>query len=1195
MRKHLLIAAILALAAPAVFASLPTRATKSAMKTIVPVFERTLALQKPVPNRVKANVAENNVVTVPFLHTLGKGSEVADYTVIDANGDGTGWKPGGFTAHSVCMTNSLATQDADDWLISVPVKLEAGKYYKLSFEAGMTLNRTEDLMEVRLGTDATVESMTTELMPVYSIPCNDKAFIKQEQQFGVAADGEYYIGFHVVTKAGQGGTVKLCNFGIEECEAPVVLPENTIEVPFSHTLGKNTEVKDYTVIDGDGDGTEWKPGGFSDSSAIMTSKATNDCDDWLISVPVKLEAGKDYTLSFDSYMNFEKIEDLMEVRLGSDVTPEAMTTELVPVFSIKYNNKKAETKTQTFTVDATGAYYFGFHAVSKAGQGGVLRLSNFSVVESSTVVEPAAAGTLSVEMASKGELAATVTYVAPTLTASGKPLEKISKVVLTTNWAYKQEITDVQPGQTLTFQTTDIFNGPNNRFEAVAYVGETIGEPALLTGLYAGYDNPQPLQNLKVRLSDDYKHVTFSWDAPTEVGENGGYVDVDDVTYYIFDAFGSYYDPAIAMTKGTSYTFDYSDIDGQDFVAYQVTASFQDDYYISSASTSDIVIVGQPETLPFVDSFTDGNYAQMWAVDPDSQGDFMNGTLWDNELQTNADADEGVEPEYLNSQDADNGFFLFLPYQKDATYGFFSTKIDISGAANPVFEFFYQGKGSVLDAKLAVDGKPFEVVKSLNLKENPTDEWALCRIDLAPYKNARYIQIGVMVSAVHNTADQTWSVPFDNIRVIDLKDQDARISYLCIPANVKAGENAPAYLVVENIGTSPLSGAGVTLAVDGEEIATATLPDFGSGKIAMAEFEVPSSLLSPDMLSVKFAATVPGKDEQLTAAGDIAVLFPEYPAPAGLTAVADNGNVTLSWDAIDMAALTAPATRVEDFENPAYEHFTISDFGGFHFVDGDGRATYRFLDDVLNPYRTQPQAYQLFTPSESGIPEEQYLDADPHSGKSMLVAWSCDRVNDNWLISPALSGAAQTLSFWAKSFTSGYPESFEVLVSYTDAETTSFELLTTVDEAAETWTEYTVALPEGAEYFAIRHTSYDTYALYLDDFTFDEAGVVPSDATLEGYNVYCDGVKLNDAPVAEASYSHEGSGVLTFRVSAVYSVGESRPCEALTVDTATGIATVEAEAGEAEYFNLQGIRVDNPTEGIYIRRQDGKATKVLVK
>jgi len=142
----------------------------------------------------------------------------------------------------------------------------------------------------------------------------------------------------------------------------------------------------------------------------------------------------------------------------------------------------------------------------------------------------------------------------------------------------------------------------------------------------------------------------------------------------------------------TSYTFDYSDIDGQDFVAYQVTASFQDDYYISSASTSDIVIVGQPETLPFVDSFTDGNYAQMWAVDPDSQGDFMNGTLWDNELQTNADAEEGVEPEYLNSQDADNGFFLFLPYQKDATYGFFSTKIDISGAANPVFEFFLSGQ-----------------------------------------------------------------------------------------------------------------------------------------------------------------------------------------------------------------------------------------------------------------------------------------------------------------------------------------------------------------------------------------------------------------------------------------------------------------------------------------------------------------------
>lgn len=46
----------------------------------------------------------------------------------------------------------------------------------------------------------------------------------------------------------------------------------------------------------------------------------------------------------------------------------------------------------------------------------------------------------------------------------------------------------------------------------------------------------------------------------------------------------------------------------------------------------------------------------------------------------------------------------------------------------------------------------------------------------------------------------------------------------------------------------------------------------------------------------------------------------------------------------------------------------------------------------------------------------------------------------------------------------------------------------------------------------------------------------------------------------------------------------------------TGIEDVEAgaEAGEVEYFNLQGVRVMNPTNGIYIRKYGSKVTKVCL-
>lgn len=47
---------------------------------------------------------------------------------------------------------------------------------------------------------------------------------------------------------------------------------------------------------------------------------------------------------------------------------------------------------------------------------------------------------------------------------------------------------------------------------------------------------------------------------------------------------------------------------------------------------------------------------------------------------------------------------------------------------------------------------------------------------------------------------------------------------------------------------------------------------------------------------------------------------------------------------------------------------------------------------------------------------------------------------------------------------------------------------------------------------------------------------------------------------------------------------------------ASGIAAVAADTdGETEYYNLQGIRVANPENGIFIRRQGNKTSKVLVK
>lgn len=53
------------------------------------------------------------------------------------------------------------------------------------------------------------------------------------------------------------------------------------------------------------------------------------------------------------------------------------------------------------------------------------------------------------------------------------------------------------------------------------------------------------------------------------------------------------------------------------------------------------------------------------------------------------------------------------------------------------------------------------------------------------------------------------------------------------------------------------------------------------------------------------------------------------------------------------------------------------------------------------------------------------------------------------------------------------------------------------------------------------------------------------------------------------------------------------------LSTSGGVENVNAAAAESdapvEYYNLQGVRVDNPQPGIYIRRQGSKVSKVLLK
>lgn len=291
-----------------------------------------------------------------------------------------------------------------------------------------------------------------------------------------------------------------------------------------------------------------------------------------------------------------------------------------------------------------------------------------------------------------------------------------------------------------------------------------------------------------------------------------------------------------------------------------------------------------------------------------------------------------------------------------------------------------------------------------------------------------------------------------------------------------------------------------------------------------------------------------------------------------------------------------PAQSVtERFET--YQAFAISGYGDWKTVDADGAKTIRMTLDVISgpleyEHAGEPMAFQVFNSYLAGIP---FASWDPHSGQQMLVAFKSstpegsDKTinNDDWLISPELNGEAQTISFYAKTGMNApyVPEKFQVLYSAT---TPTVEAFTQVGETyaidnVRDWKEIKAELPEGAKYFAIRCVSEDKFALLIDDITYIPAGAVAEELSLQGYNIYRNGQRMNDEPVPESVWTDNSTAegeTYIYRVTALYDKGESLYSNELTLTntaitdaTAADEVTIRTSAGYITIEGAQGLQV----------------------
>ena len=83
--------------------------------------------------------------------------------------------------------------------MSPPIKLKAGKTYKISFRASNAEEEYKERLEVKMGNAPTAQAMTTNV--ISPIGLTDPQYHEFSAQVTPQSDGDYYIGFHAISDA----------------------------------------------------------------------------------------------------------------------------------------------------------------------------------------------------------------------------------------------------------------------------------------------------------------------------------------------------------------------------------------------------------------------------------------------------------------------------------------------------------------------------------------------------------------------------------------------------------------------------------------------------------------------------------------------------------------------------------------------------------------------------------------------------------------------------------------------------------------------------------------------------------------------------------------------------------------------------------------------------------------------------------
>lgn len=974
-------------------------------------------------------------------------------------------------------------------------------------------------------------------------------------------------------------------------------------LPYSQDFESDDAMNSMVIVDANADNKKWTRVNAGTTAAPNYAaryqyNSKKDADDWMFTPQLQMEAGKAYLLTFTTWSQSVSYAERLEVKAGMGTTAADMTLAVVDTMTVAQTSANKITVTAYITPTVSGKYSVGFHAVSEKDMF-YLFVDDINIAKGVSAKAPAAP-TIAATPDAMGEYNANVTVTAPTTDFGGNPVEGLTKLEVSRGGQVVKTFEAPAAGAELSFNDVVGVAG-DVTYTAVAYNADGEGKPASTT-VFVGTGKPASPTNVTMVETATPGEVTLTWNRVTTTYD-GYALNPAKVTYVIAEQGESGWVPKHEVADTTSTFMALADPTEQDFATFAVFAVTEGG---NSGAISPMVPVGTPYSS-VIESFSNKSLSYIFGTQQLSTND-ASWTLLD-------------ETSGIPSYDGDNGMAAMKGQYLDCSAALFSGKINLAGMTNPGVTvqtyvlFGTNGEPDIneysIEARKVGDENWTSVAQGTvaALTTDSVAGWHKIVAPLAGFEN----QI-VQVRIVATTKAFIYTI-FDDLRINSLVDNDLAAGKLVVPAKAKTATDYKVTFEVKNDGQANSGAYTVDLLANGAVVATANCEPLATGAKNVVEFNQTMSALATE--PIEYQAVINYAADEATgnnasAKASIAPVISKLPAPTDLMAEGVPTGVKLTWAEPNLDGGMAE-TVTESFEGA--DSFA-QEFEGWTFVDNDKKGCGGFQNITLPGITTGSMlSWFVFDTTDEATFNQSFA---AKNGKKYLASLFNQGTNDEWAISPELDGAAQTISFFVKSYGADYLDSYEVLYSTTGTELADFTVAKAAATApADAWTEVLVDLPVGAKYFAIRHCSTDKFMLMVDDVTFSK-GSDTANLTLSGYNVYRNGVKINTALVEDLEFvDTTGRTNDYYNVTAVYTTGESAgsntftntsgfadATKAVKVATAKGLILVNGtENLKVQIATIEGKTIHSAkgnaqvavAAGIYMVTIEGRTQKVIVK